>query len=148
MDSENNERREDFLQIVSATKAYELKSEGDTHLRNHCAEAALETYSKALELNPTLLTCLSNRAACFLMLKDPARCIEDCSQALRLLQTSEQELDDTFCFASIPDPGSSQRKQYVLALLIRRGMASAMMKDWQKGKLTDRPHHTFSWLVF
>lgn len=144
MDSENNERREDFLQIVSATEAYELKSEGDTHLRNHCAEAALETYSKALELNPTLLTCLSNRAACFLMLKDPARCIEDCSQALGLLQTSEQELDDTLCFASIPDPGSSQRKQYVLALLIRRGMAFAMMKDWQKGKLTDHPHHTFS----
>nr|CCA15445.1 conserved hypothetical protein [Albugo laibachii Nc14] len=141
IDSENHERREDFLQIVAATKAYELKQNGDTHVRNNHTREAMETYSEALKLNPTLVTCLSNRAACYLTLKEPAKCIEDCCKALSLLQTGEDELDETLCFAFIPNPGSSQRKLYVLALLVRRGMAFAMIKDWEKALEDYRKAH-------
>lgn len=81
-------------------------------------QAALNAYSRALELDPELLPCLTNRAACYLRLGEQDKCALDCTKALDLLGPAESKLlsGDAEERARL---GPKQGKMIVKALLRR-----------------------------
>ncbi|TYZ60786.1 hypothetical protein PybrP1_006419, partial [[Pythium] brassicae (nom. inval.)] len=144
MDNQNMTLQDDFLQLVAVEKAQELKVAGDQCFREQRQlERAVSLYSDSLRLNPLSIACLSNRAACFLVLNASDKCVQDCSRALELLQRdppaeaggSSSEQHSLAFFSSGPAAGSVKRRMWVLKTLVRRGAAFAAMKDWERGAL-------------
>jgi dyslexia susceptibility 1 candidate gene 1 protein len=76
---------------VSESDPTWLKGKGDDLFRNGDYLSAINAYSSAYEASPTMLPALSNRAACYLKIGEPARCIADCDDALRV-STEKQGL--------------------------------------------------------
>lgn len=143
MDNQNVALHDDFLQLVAVEKAQELKAAGDKCFREQQQlEQAVALYTDSLRLNPLSIACLSNRAACFLVLRAFEKCVEDCTRALELLQqnlpsgigSSEGQHGLAF-FSAGPAAGSVKRRAWVLKTLVRRGAAYAAMEDWESGAL-------------
>jgi tetratricopeptide (TPR) repeat protein len=139
MDNQNPQLRDDFLEIVAMEKAHELKHSGDSIFREgKDLDQAIQMYSDSLRLNPLSIACLSNRAACYLMQHSAAECVEDCTQALELLQRDASSLgqEHGLTFFSIgPAAGSPQRRAWVVKTLVRRGAAYLALGDLEKGAL-------------
>lgn len=55
---------------------------------------AVAAYSKALEKDPSLALCFSNRSACYLRLGQLDSCVSDCTRAVDLLQRQLEECED------------------------------------------------------
>jgi tetratricopeptide (TPR) repeat protein len=55
---------------------------------------AVAAYSKALEKDPSLALCYSNRSACYLRLGQLDSCVSDCTRAVDLLQRQLEECED------------------------------------------------------
>ncbi|XP_053405308.1 dynein axonemal assembly factor 4-like [Mercenaria mercenaria] len=72
-----------------------LRDKGNEFFKAGNLEAAINAYSHALRLNHTLHSCLSNRAACHLKMRNFFKCIEDCSKALELLVPKVQQNADS-----------------------------------------------------
>eukprot|EP00796_Vickermania_ingenoplastis_P002094 gene2095-1274_t len=69
------------------------KEKGDTYYKNHEFKAAADAYSESIKRDGVFLTCVMNRAACYLQLTEYKKCVEDCSLALDLLaNTPSSEL--------------------------------------------------------
>lgn len=143
MDNQNPTLQDDFLQLVAVEKAQELKDAGDACFREHKQlEQAITHYTDSLRLNPLSIACLSNRAACFLLQDEFAKCVDDCTRALELLQrrdmgeNGETESDKHgLAFFSVgPAPGSLKRRAWVLKTLVRRGTAYSAMGEWKLGE--------------
>lgn len=54
---------------------------------------AINAYSRALELDGTLVACLSNRAACHYKLDEFFSCINDCTEALQMLGANKVKVE-------------------------------------------------------
>ena len=67
---------------VSESDPTWLKGKGDDFFRNGDILSAINAYSSAYEASKTMLPALSNRAACYLKIGEPARCIADCDDAI------------------------------------------------------------------
>ncbi|KAH7484363.1 hypothetical protein KRP22_005534 [Phytophthora ramorum] len=141
MDTQNPQLRDDFMELVAMEKAHELKQSGDNIFREgRDLVRAIQLYSDALRLNPLSIACLSNRAACYLMQHAVKECIEDCTQALKLLQQDTNPVGNLgqehgLAFFSIgPAAGSSQRRAWVVKTLVRRGAAYLSMQDLDKAE--------------
>uniref|UniRef100_H3HBS8 CS domain-containing protein n=1 Tax=Phytophthora ramorum TaxID=164328 RepID=H3HBS8_PHYRM len=137
----NPQLRDDFMELVAMEKAHELKQSGDNIFREgRDLVRAIQLYSDALRLNPLSIACLSNRAACYLMQHAVKECIEDCTQALKLLQQDTNPVGNLgqehgLAFFSIgPAAGSSQRRAWVVKTLVRRGAAYLSMQDLDKAE--------------
>ncbi|KAM9757836.1 mitochondrial import receptor subunit TOM34 isoform 1-T3 [Menidia menidia] len=61
-----------------------LKEEGNALVKKGEHKRAIEKYSQSLKLNPSEVTTYTNRALCFLSVKQPREAVRDCDQALRL----------------------------------------------------------------
>ncbi|EEY61032.1 uncharacterized protein PITG_01276 [Phytophthora infestans T30-4] len=141
MDTQNPQLRDDFMELVAMEKAHELKEAGDSIFREgRDLDKAIQMYSDSLQLNPLSIACLSNRAACYLMLHRAKECAEDCTQALELLQQdttsmgmSGQEHGLAF-FSFGPAAGSSQRRSWVVKTLVRRGAAYLSLHNLDKAE--------------
>lgn len=72
-----------------------LRDKGNEFFKAGNLEAAVNAYSHALRLNHTLYSCLSNRAACHLKMRNFFKCIEDCAKALELLVPKVQQNADS-----------------------------------------------------
>jgi dyslexia susceptibility 1 candidate gene 1 protein len=64
------------------------KERADKHYRAHEWKAAADAYSESIKRDGAFLTCVMNRAACFLHLADYKRAIDDCSLALTMLSNT------------------------------------------------------------
>ncbi|CCW67749.1 unnamed protein product [Phytomonas sp. Hart1] len=61
------------------------KEKGDQHYRTHEWRLSADAYSESIKRDGVFLTCVMNRAACFLHMGEYKRAIEDCTLALTLL---------------------------------------------------------------
>lgn len=76
---------------ISERDPFWLKGKGDDFFRSSNFEGAVNAYSCALEIDPKMASCLSNRAACFLKLGHHDRCVQDCDEALSVLKQEREE---------------------------------------------------------
>ncbi|CAL8381228.1 unnamed protein product [Boreogadus saida] len=63
-------------------KAQVLKDEGNALVKKGQYQKAVEKYSQSLKLNPTEITTLTNRALCYLSVKQFREAVRDCDEAL------------------------------------------------------------------
>lgn len=127
-----------------------LKGRGDDFFRGGDYLSAVNAYTAALEADPSLLTCLTNRSACFLQLGQSAMSVRDCNAALRRLPAvpgvdpptnarSETEDDDVdLDDLEIPTwvEADDKTRRMVVKLLVRRGTAQCQDGDYA-GSLHD-----------
>lgn len=67
-----------------AKKALTLKEEGNALVKKGEHKKAIEKYGQSLKLNPTEVTTYTNRALCFLSVKQYRDAVRDCDEALAL----------------------------------------------------------------
>ncbi|XP_040058982.1 mitochondrial import receptor subunit TOM34 [Gasterosteus aculeatus] len=65
-----------------AKKAQTLKEEGNVLVKKGEHKKAIEKYSQSIKLNPTELTTYTNRALCYLSVKQYRDAVRDCDEAL------------------------------------------------------------------
>lgn len=64
------------------------KERADKHYRHQEWQAAADAYTESIKRDGAFLTCVSNRAACFIHLFEYKRAIEDCTLALTMLSNT------------------------------------------------------------
>ncbi|CCW60360.1 unnamed protein product [Phytomonas sp. EM1] len=98
------------------------KEKGDKHYRAHEWKLSADAYSESIKRDGVFLTCVMNRAACFLCMAEYKRAIEDCTLALALL-------------GNMPASEIAQdRYRYLLTTLhARRGAAYCWNDDLARG---------------
>ncbi|OQS03688.1 hypothetical protein THRCLA_03994 [Thraustotheca clavata] len=132
MHPENVDLQLDFARITQLDECYRIKQQADAAFAQQDFKVTKELYTNALQVDNTFVACLSNRAACSLALLDAPSCIEDCSQALNLLE--EAPKDGPITLSAIPLPGTSKRKAWVLKTLVRRGTAYVSLKLYKEAE--------------
>jgi dyslexia susceptibility 1 candidate gene 1 protein len=68
-----------------------LKAKGDDFYRGGDFRSALNAYSAALDADENMISCISNRAACYLQLGMLSECKVDCIAALELLEAEPSD---------------------------------------------------------
>ncbi|KAJ3185845.1 Dynein assembly factor 4, axonemal [Gaertneriomyces sp. JEL0708] len=124
-DYQRKTRNPDDERGIEESSPLFLKDKGNGFYKAGNFEAAVNAYTAALDLDPSNVTCLSNRAACHLHLKAHQACIDDCVGALSVLAKEEAYLRDQL----IEDGGVEQRRKSRVKLLVRMGTAKAAMGD-------------------
>lgn len=109
-----------------------MKKEGDMKFGAGDLDGACERYSQAIHLDPTFVSCLSNRAASYMAKNDLPSALADCDQALQCLE--EDQHNNVYGsigaasaatappLSSNPPPGSEKRKAWALKTIVRRGV--------------------------
>lgn len=69
---------------MSATEALKLKDEGNSHFKAHRFDDAIQSYTKAIELDPKNAVFYSNRAQVNIKLENYGLAIIDCDEALKV----------------------------------------------------------------
>ncbi|XP_072288343.1 mitochondrial import receptor subunit TOM34 [Eucyclogobius newberryi] len=65
-------------------KALTLKDEGNALVKKGEYRKAIDKYSQSIQLNPNEITTYTNRALCFLSLKQHREAVKDCDQAINM----------------------------------------------------------------
>ncbi|RYH19384.1 hypothetical protein EON65_26175 [archaeon] len=120
----------DRLKLLCHVEA--SKKEGDRLFGEKQLEGALGKYNAALSSLPVHVSSLSNRSACKLAMGDIEGAVQDCQQAVQLLQLAaeekpimpvgQQQATDMLA-AILPPPKSAKRQQWLLKTLVRQAMA-------------------------
>ena len=98
------------------------KDKGDKMYRARSWKAAADAYTESIKRDGCFMSCVSNRAACFLQMHNYPRAIEDCDLALTML-------------ANTPASDTTQeRYRFLLTKLhTRRGAAYCWSGDYSRG---------------
>ncbi|KAH9578959.1 CS domain [Trypanosoma melophagium] len=98
------------------------KEKADKHYQHREWKAAADAYTESIKRDGAFLTCVSNRAACFIHLFEYKRAIEDCTLALTMLSnTPASEL-------------TQERYRYLMMKLhSRRGAAYCWGQCYERG---------------
>jgi tetratricopeptide (TPR) repeat protein len=72
------------MEIESNKQALQFKEKGNAEFKKGNFIAAIEQYTKAIEIDSSDASFYANRAACFLSAKKYNKCIEDCNKTLAL----------------------------------------------------------------
>lgn len=107
-----------------------LKGKADDFYRAGDFRSAANAYSSAIDADSSVVSCYSNRAACFLALGELPRCVEDCDAALEMLPAPE----DVAKLVAAPDPHPDQLRWHRLVqkVLVRRGTALCRMGKYEE----------------
>lgn len=104
-----------------------LKAKGDDFFRSGDTHSAINAYSAAVDADPSMVACLSNRSACYLKLNMNLECRLDCDKAIELVheelmaeEIAALEVDEE---STINTPVFSNLNVMLLKLLVRRGVA-------------------------
>lgn len=99
------------------------KEKGDVLYKNHEFQSAADAYGESIKRDGVFLTCVMNRAACYLHLMEYEKAVQDSSLALNILaNTPASEL-------------SQDRYRYLMCKLhARRGAALVWSEDLQRGR--------------
>ena len=126
----------DLARLRVLVDAEALKKQGDAVFAESRLHEALEKYNAALELMPLHVCCLSNRSACKIAVGDLQGCIEDCTQALELLQVDPSASSGegqghsrgiNMLLSVLPPAGSERRLAWVTRTVTRRGTAYSQL---------------------
>lgn len=122
-----------FLQCIT------LKAEADEKFSAGDLLGALAVYEEAIQTEPTCVSALSNRAACYFSMKELQLCIQDCNRALDILKIdmdnhtgiigSNSGPRNPITLGLIPPKGSVKRKNWVLRTTLRRAVAKLQSGD-------------------
>lgn len=118
LDPGSVELRRDAERVAILQQCSDIKRQADQRFSEGDMDSALALYTRAYNMDPTFVSCISNRAGCHLALGLPDHCVEDCTTALKLLAAPPG-----VCTGPIPPPGSDKRRKWVLRTLARRGAA-------------------------
>jgi dyslexia susceptibility 1 candidate gene 1 protein len=99
---------------ISESDPIWLKAKGDDFFRSGDALSAISAYTSAIDADPNLLACYSNRAAAYMKVKMYLDCKSDCDQGIKLL-TSDIE---------------KQNPSMRLKLMLRRGVANCQLGNY------------------
>merc|ERR1711966_103739 len=97
-------------------EATALKEEGNDAFKQKRYQNAVELYGAALKAAPWITACLTNRAMCYINLKNYKNAVRDCKDALSLAEWNNEKPSD-------PVP---------LKALMRRGQAYAGQGKFEK----------------
>lgn len=114
-----------------------LKAKGDDFFRAGDIRSALNAYNAALDLDDSMLSCLSNRAVCHLRLGMSTECKMDCTKGIDFIleecrdnSISSSSSTDNAIATVVAPPLQKQQQSKNGALLVklymRRGAASCM----------------------
>ncbi|KAJ3071100.1 Dynein assembly factor 4, axonemal [Podochytrium sp. JEL0797] len=107
-----------------------LKDKGNAFFKTGNLQAAINAYTAALEIEPTLIACLTNRAICHLKLSTYPSCIQDCTLALDLLTTEHDRKMDRDPMKQMPHVPAFNATR--VKLLVRRAAAMVKMGEVDK----------------
>ena len=129
-----------------------LKGKGDDFYRSGDFHGALNAYTAALDIDDSILACVSNRSACHLHLGLLEPCLKDVDRALELLAATPASEDRPA--PPSPTPGLSKHQKMRLRLTARKGTALAgagryeeAVKEFQAAGDLDRQDPTYSTMV-
>ena len=131
--SNDESLKRDLARITIMEQCGKLKQQGDALFSSGDRKKAIEQYSQALQLDPSYISCASNRAACYLAVGDAAACVKDCTLALDILQKADGNTERLFVTSVLPATGTEKRRNWVLKTLVRRGTALMQLKELKKG---------------
>ena len=125
---------EDISRITTLISADELKKSADEKLTQNLLSEAISLYSRALVTLPLHVGCLANRATCFIALGELRGCIDDTTEALRILRSDGGKGDAlengiSLLTSVLPPQGSEKRKSWLMKVLAKRGAAYAQLGD-------------------
>lgn len=125
---------EDISKMEALLSADELKKSADEKLTQNSIAEAISLYSRALATLPLHVGCLANRATCYIALGELQKCIEDTTEALRILQSDDGESKVfesgiSLLTSVLPPQGSDKRKSWLMKVLAKRGAAYAQLGD-------------------
>jgi dyslexia susceptibility 1 candidate gene 1 protein len=100
-----------------------LKAKGDDFFRGGDYRSAVNAYSSAIEADETMISCYSNRSACFLKLGVPIDCRSDCSEGIELIM---KYLGST----AVDEDEALQLKKTMAKLLMRRGISNCQLGSY------------------
>lgn len=94
-----------------------LKAKGDDFFRGGDFRSAINAYSSALDVDDQMISCYSNRSACFLKIGAPSDCRGDCMDAIEIIMNNiaSGEMDDNDVIAS---------RKTLAKLLMRKGICN------------------------
>ncbi|KAK9830846.1 hypothetical protein WJX74_009686 [Apatococcus lobatus] len=116
---------------VSETQPLFMKDKGDALARNGNHAGAVNAYTCALHLDPTLTLALSNRSCCHLALHHWRECIQDCTAALGQLGASQQR-DHEEGFSMLLAKQQAKLFMRRASALVAGGNPCAAIKDLQQ----------------
>lgn len=120
---------------IEEQNAIFLKEKGNNFFKQENYEAAINAYTSAIELEPENIGCISNRAACYLKLKNYEKSQEDCNKGIEVLNSIKEKFDEDVCNSrSITIPFTRKHEESLMKFLLRRATASIGMKKYKDGK--------------
>ena len=117
----------DLRRIRNLSECSNLKEAGDVALRRKDTEQAVESYSKAIELDASFVSALSNRSAAYLVLGKWQLAVDDCTAALLFLQGNVSENGPP---GAVPRGGSARHASFTAKTLARRATALCKTKEY------------------
>lgn len=114
--------------LLVLTDASDLKTKADKLFAGGEFSSAVDLYTKAVEVDPLLITARMNRSACHLAMKNSSSCIDDSTAALELLSRGRQNRGSNI-LASLLLPNLTTKRKWTVTLLCRRSAAYRLNKD-------------------
>lgn len=108
-----------------------LKEKGDNFYRGGDMRSAVNAYSAALDMDEKMVTCYSNRSACYLRLDMSAECRLDCTEGIKLIDEELANISEsnksavTLSHAAVKE--ITTLKVMLSKMLLRRGSANCQM---------------------
>jgi tetratricopeptide (TPR) repeat protein len=127
----------DRLKLIIASE--NAKKKADSYFAEKNVSQALEKYHEAIALIPIYVSALSNRAACYLILKDYEHALKDCNLALDILQHSSTSNNNnnlvglegdpknlhflrTMLHSLIPLPNTEKQQNWVMNISLKKAV--------------------------
>jgi tetratricopeptide (TPR) repeat protein len=128
----------DRLKLIIASE--NAKKKADSYFAEKNVSQALEKYHEAIALIPIYVSALSNRSACYLILKDYENALKDCNLALEILQHSSTSSGSnnnlvglegdpknlhflrTMLHALIPLPNTEKQQTWVMNISLKKAV--------------------------
>ena len=117
----------DLRRIRNLSECSNLKEAGDAALRRKDAEQAVSSYTKAIELDASFVSALSNRAAAHLVLGKWQAAVDDCTAALTYLRDNGKNTTE---IGAVPRGGSDRHASFTAKTLARRATALCKTGDY------------------
>ncbi|KAL3796275.1 hypothetical protein HJC23_008595 [Cyclotella cryptica] len=114
-----------YLAVLMEAKHW--KDEADRLFAEGKFSDAIDSYTKAFDIDPLFVSSLINRTACHLAMKNSTRCIQDSMDALQLL--SLRRHSEYPVLASLLGPNSQTKQKWIVTLLCRLSSARRLKKD-------------------
>lgn len=153
LDMDNRTISADIDRLEKLVHSSVKKKDGDSLFRKGEISGAIDMYTIALEVDPCYVSAISNRAACYLQIKQYDNAILDCSLALELLNPlstavgkSSETLPNVITSSKlefiqnkipsgpIPAPSSVEFKAWLIKTLVRRGSAYVKLENYKEAK--------------